>query len=139
VPCVLETTTPAPQKEMPRLLIAEDDAIIRELLRVMFLSAKYEIDFAEDGQQAVEMWEKGGYDLVVMDVQMPRLTGFDATRVIRAREQERGGHIPIVALTAHAFKEDVERCLAAGMDDYLCKPIDFNKSLQVIEKLLLHT
>lgn len=136
VPRVPETTTPAAQKEKPRLLIAEDDAIIRELLKGMFRSTQYEIDFVEDGQQAVEMWEKGGYDLVLMDVQMPRLNGFDATRVIREQEQERGGHIPIVALTAHAFEEDVERCLAAGMDDYLSKPIDFNKSLQLIEKLL---
>ena len=136
VPRVPEMTTPAPQKEKPRLLIAEDDAVIRELLKAMFRRTQYKIDFAEDGQQAVEMWEKGGYDLVLMDVQMPRLTGLDATRFIREKEQERGGHIPIVALTAHAFEEDVERCLAAGMDDYLSKPIDFNKSLQLIEKIL---
>jgi PAS domain S-box-containing protein len=136
VPRVPETTTPPPQKEKPRLLIAEDDAVIRELLKAMFQSTQYEIDFAEDGQQAVEMWEKGGYDLVLMDVQMPRLTGFDATRVIREKEQERGGHIPIVALTAHAFEEDVERCLAAGMDAYISKPIDFKPSLQVIGDIL---
>lgn len=139
VPRVPETPTPDPQKEKPRLLIAEDDAVIRELLKAMFQSTQYQIDFAEDGQQAVEMWEKGGYDLVLMDVQMPRLTGFDATRVIREKEQERGGRIPIVALTAHAFEEDVERCLAAGMDAYISKPIDFKQSLQVIGDIIRQT
>ena len=137
IPPAPETTPPVPQIEKKaRLLIAEDDPIIRKVLKGMLLDAKYEIDFAEDGQQAVEMWEQGSYDLVLMDLQMPRLTGFEATRAIREKEQERGGHIPIIALTANAYKEDVERCFAAGMDDYLSKPVDFEKSLQVIEKNL---
>ena len=139
VPPASEATPPARQNEKkPRLLIAEDDALIRELLKEVFASDKYDIDFAEDGQQAVEMWEEGEYSLVLMDLQMPRLTGFDATRAIRKQEQEqeRGGHIPIIALTANAFTEDVERCVDAGMDDFLSKPIDFNKSLQMIEKIL---
>ena len=137
VPSASETTPPASQGDKkPRLLIAEDDPIIRKVLKGIFLSEKYEIAFAEDGQQAVEMWDQGGYDLVLMDLQMPRLTGFEATRAIREKERERGGHVPIVALTANAYKEDVERCFAAGMDGYLAKPIDFEKSLQVIETLL---
>jgi len=137
VPPGQESTPPAPSNEKKqRLLFAEDDPMIRDVLKELFRSTKYVTDFAEDGQRAVEMWEEGGYDLVLMDLQMPRLNGFDATRAIREKEQERGGHTPIVALTANVFEEDIERCFAAGMDDYLSKPIDFNKSLQVIEKLL---
>ena len=71
------------------------------------------------------MWEKGEYDLVLMDVQMPRLNGFEATSAIREKERVHGGHTPIVAMTAHARKEDEENCLAAGMDAYISKPIDF--------------
>lgn len=102
--------------------------------------ANYEIGFAENGQEVVEMWMKGSYDLVLMDVQMPLMDGFEATATIRKKELNRGGHIPIVAMTAHAFKEDQQRCLEAGMDAYISKPIDFNKTLQVIgETLKKHT
>ncbi len=80
----------------------------------------------------VEMWEDGEYDLILMDVQMPRMNGFEATGAIRENERARGGHIPIVAMTAHALKEDEERCLDAGMDAYVSKPIDFKVCLQVI-------
>jgi CheY-like chemotaxis protein len=71
-----------------------------------------------------------------MDVQMPRLNGFEATRIIREKERDSGSHTPIIAMTAHARKEDEESCLAAGMDAYITKPIDFAKSLQVIEDTL---
>ncbi|GFE56268.1 response regulator [Geobacter sp. AOG1] len=117
---------------VPRILLAEDDPAIRDVLGLMLTWMNYDLDFAEDGLKAVELWEKGGYDLVLMDVQMPRLDGFAATRAIRKKEGERGGHTPIVAMTAHARKEDEERCLAAGMDCHISKPIDFEKSLQVI-------
>ena len=112
---------------MPRLLLAEDDPVIRQILEVMLQRANYQIDFVEDGQKAIELWEKGGYDLVLMDVQMPRLNGFEATRIIREKERDSGGHIPIIAMTAHALKEDEESCLAAGMDAYISKPIDFGR------------
>ena len=71
-----------------------------------------------------------------MDVQMPRLNGFEATAAIREQERRRGGHIPIIAMTAHALKEDEERCLAAGMDAYISKPIDFKKTQQVIAEII---
>jgi len=129
-------TSAGAEEKAPHLLLVEDDPINRQLLTLLLKRANYQLDFAEDGVQAVEMWEKGNYDLVLMDVQMPRLNGFEATQFIREKEREVGGHTPIIALTAHAFKEDQERCLAAGMDAYISKPIDLKKSLQVIGKFL---
>jgi CheY-like chemotaxis protein len=135
-----KTTIPALEEErIPRLLHAEDDPVIRLVLGLMLQQAKYNIDIAEDGLKAVEMWEKGEYDLVLMDVQMPRLNGLEATRAIREKERECGGHTPIVAVTAHASKEDEDRCLAAGMDAFVSKPIDFKACLQLIEETLKET
>src|ERR1039457_5619196 len=86
-------------------------------------------------RKAVEMWETGEYDLVLMDVQMPYLEGFEATRAIREKERKRGGHTFIIAMTAHASKDDEERCLAAGMDAFISKPIDFARTLQLIREI----
>jgi CheY-like chemotaxis protein len=91
---------------------------------------------AESGQKVVEMWKEGEYDLILMDVQMPLMNGFEATGAIRAHERNRGGHIPIVAMTAHTLKEDEDRCFAAGMDAYIPKPINFKKTLQIIGDIL---
>jgi CheY-like chemotaxis protein len=135
-----ETTTPDLEaKGIPRILLAEDDSITRQVILQMLKQTKYNVDIAEDGQKAVEMWEKGGYGLILMDVQMPRLNGFEATSVIREKERVHGGHTPIVAMTAHARKEDEERCLAAGMDGYISKPIDFQNCLQVIGDIIRQT
>jgi PAS domain S-box-containing protein len=131
------TITSAPAGgRIPHLLLAEDDPVIRQILAVMLKRANYHLDIAEDGQKAIEMWEKGGYDLVLMDVQMPHLNGFEATRIIREQEQASGKHTPIIAMTAHARQEDEESCLAAGMDAYISKPIDFEKGLQLIAETL---
>lgn len=121
----------------PHILIAEDDPTIRQILGKMLQRANYEIHFAENGQKAVEMRENGIYDLILMDVQMPLLNGFEATTSIREKERTSGGHIPIIAMTAHALEEDRKRCLAAGMDAYISKPIDFKKTLQMIWETLL--
>jgi signal transduction histidine kinase len=126
----------AEAERRPRLLVAEDDAVTRKVLGLMLQRSNFETDFATDGRQAVEMWEHGGYDLVLMDVQMPRIDGFAATRTIRDRERELGCHTPIVALTAHALKEDEQRCLDAGMDAHLSKPIDFRKCVEMIRDIL---
>jgi PAS domain S-box-containing protein len=132
-----ETTSPAPEGErIPRLLLAEDDPTIRKALGLLFKRAHYDLDFAEDGLQAIEMWEKGRYDLVLMDVQMPRLNGFEATKAIREQERERGGHTPIIAVTAHCLKEDEDKCLAAGMDAFIAKPLDFKKCVQLIRQII---
>jgi len=135
-PLSTETSPVSAGERIPRLLLAEDDPTIRKILGLMLERSHYEIDFAEDGQKAIEMWEQGGYDLVLMDVQMPRLNGFEVTSVIRDKEQERGGHTPIVAMTAHAGKEAEKKCFAAGMDAYIAKPINFQKTLQVVGEIL---
>jgi signal transduction histidine kinase len=124
-------------ERIPRLLLAEDDSTIRQVLGAMLkMATNFDFDIAEDGLKAVELWEKGAYDLVLMDVQMPRLDGYQATRTIRDRELERGGHTPVIAMTAHASKEDEERCLEAGMDAFIPKPIDFARTLQAIREIL---
>ncbi|MBJ6724544.1 PocR ligand-binding domain-containing protein [Geomesophilobacter sediminis] len=119
-----------------RILVAEDDPVIRDVLRTMLIRAGFSVEFALTGAQVVELWEQGDYDVILMDVQMPVLNGFEATAAIRARERERGGHTPIIAMTAHAFKENQEKCLAVGMDSYVSKPIDFKQALQVIRGVL---
>ncbi len=138
----MATAGDAPYTEVitkPLILVAEDEQVTRQVLGLMLQRANYECDFAENGQKAVEMWESGKYDLILMDVQMPRLNGFEATAAIRDKERTRGDHIPIVAMTAHALKEDEERCLAAGMDAYVSKPIDFKACLQLIGETLNKT
>ena len=131
-----ETVLVLPEHWTPHLLLAEDDPGNRQVFEAMFQQAQIALDIAEDGKQALEMWQKGKYDLVLMDVQMPRLSGFEATRRIRERERTLGGHTPIVAITAHAFKEIEEQCLATGMDGYISKPINVKKCLQTVGQML---
>lgn len=132
----LETVSAPEEERIWHLLLAEDDPNNRKALGLLLKWANFRLDFAENGLQAVEMWEKGNYDLLLMDVQMPHMNGFEATRAIRKRERQRGGHTPIIAMTAHAFSEDEERCLACGMDYYISKPIDINKCIQLIKQII---
>ena len=117
-----------------RLLAAEDMATNRYILSELLNDSGLEIDFAQNGMEAVEMVcaDPDKYDIVFMDVRMPKMNGLDATRHIRALPLRQRGRLPIIAMTANAFKSDIENCLAAGMDDHLGKPLDINK---VIEKL----
>ncbi|HEY0966483.1 MAG TPA: ATP-binding protein [Opitutaceae bacterium] len=129
-PTVLVTPTPAPaRKETPplppglRVLVAEDNLLNRQLVIRMLEKDGHRTESVADGNEAVARSATENFDAILMDVEMPELDGFGATQQIRAREVP-GGHRPyIVAITAHALPEDRERCLAAGMDDYLPKPI----------------
>jgi CheY-like chemotaxis protein len=106
-----------------RILLAEDNAV-NEKMAVHFLAKLgHQVVVARDGRQAVESFARERFDLVLMDVQMPEMDGLEAARVIRERELASGTHTPILALTARALKEDRERCLSAGMDGYLSKPV----------------
>jgi CheY-like chemotaxis protein len=91
---------------------------------------------ARNGQEAVQQLESESFDLVLMDVQMPEMDGLQATRAIRERERITGAHLPIVAMTAYAIQGDQERCLAAGMDGYISKPINFKELFEVVHTVL---
>jgi CheY-like chemotaxis protein len=117
----------------PRLLLVEDDQETSKALRGLFSMSNYEIDTAEDGQKAVEMWEGGKYDLILMDVQMAAMNGFEATAAIREKERTCGGHTPIIAMTAlHKF-------FSADMDAYISKPIDFKECSKLVEETILRS
>lgn len=116
------------------ILLAEDNLINRRLALSMLQKRGYRITTAENGLEAIAAYQKGPFDLILMDVQMPEMDGFEATGQIRRLEVERGGRIPIVAMTAHAMKGDRERCLEAGMDDYISKPIQVDKLMDIIER-----
>ena len=118
-----------------RVLVAEDNMLNRKLVVAMLHKRGHEIVAVPDGQGAVESLERQPFDLVLMDVQMPEMDGFMAARLIREREKQTGGHVPIVAMTAHAMKGDRERCLEAGMDDYVSKPIKPTQLYEVIERI----
>jgi CheY-like chemotaxis protein len=117
-----------------RILVVEDIEINREIIGSILEETGVSIDYAENGIQAVEIFKKSGqeYNLILMDIQMPEMDGFEATRHIREMPNAEG--LPIIAMTANAFNEDIEQCLAAGMNDHIAKPIDIASFLGTIEK-----
>ncbi len=129
---------PKPTEEVGRplrVLLAEDHPVNQKLVTRLLERAGHTVHVAPDGRVAVAALEREPFDLVLMDVQMPEMDGFEATAAIRAREREKGGHTVIVAMTAHAMKGDYERCLAAGMDGYVAKPIDRHDLFEAIRRL----
>ena len=127
-----------PQRRYPqlgaRVLLVEDNLLNQRLATRVFEKLGCRVDLAEDGEAALRCVEQGRYDMIFMDMQMPRLDGIGATRRIRAREAERGGHVPIIAMTANAMRGDRERCLAAGMDDYIAKPVNITELEQMVTR-----
>ncbi|HIJ90986.1 MAG: response regulator [Desulfobulbaceae bacterium] len=113
-----------PTGRVVHVLVAEDDAVNRMLVEELVRQQGFAVTSVENGRQALDAVERLDIDLVLMDIQMPEMDGIEATAQIRRKEQESGGHLPIVALTAHAMKGDEERFLAAGMDAYVAKPLN---------------
>ncbi|WP_435016174.1 response regulator [Tundrisphaera sp. TA3] len=127
---------PAPRGRPLRILVAEDNLVNQKVAVCMLQGAGHRAVVVGDGRSALAaLRDQGPFDMILMDVQMPEMDGFEAVAAIRAREEAEGGRIPIVALTAHAMKGDRERCLAGGFDDYLTKPIRGPKLRAVIDGL----
>jgi len=124
-----------PRREL-RILLAEDNTVNQRLIVRLLEKHGHIILVANTGQEALTALAQQPIDLVLMDVQMPEMDGLEATAVIREQERQRGGHLPIIALTAHAMKGDQERCLATGMDDYISKPINAQTLSAAISRVL---
>jgi len=122
-------------RDVLRILLAEDNLVNQRLASRLLEKQGHVVTVANNGQEALDHLLKASFDLVLMDVQMPELDGLEATREIRKREGSTGEHIPIVAMTAHAMDGDRERCLDAGMDEYMSKPIKANILFEVIDRL----
>ncbi|WP_078790064.1 PAS domain-containing hybrid sensor histidine kinase/response regulator [Trichlorobacter thiogenes] len=106
-----------------RILVAEDSVVNCKMMEAILRMEGHRVRFADTGRKAVDAWRQESFDLILMDIQMPEMDGMQATAIIRATEAEKGGHIPIIALTAYAMSGDKQRFLDAGMDAYLPKPI----------------
>jgi two-component system, sensor histidine kinase and response regulator len=135
-PNVLTRHTLSEDRKRLRILLAEDNHVNQVLAARLLEKRGHTVTIVSNGRQALAELEKESFDLVLMDVQMPEMDGFEATAAIRAKESSGRSHIPILAMTAHALKGDEERCLAAGMDAYISKPIRTAELFSTIEKVL---
>ncbi|MCK6553185.1 ATP-binding protein [Candidatus Binatia bacterium] len=129
---------PPPRRAL-RLLLAEDNPVNQQLAVRLLERRGHIVVVAANGREALAALEREQFDLVLMDVQMPEVDGLEATAAIRTRETATGNRIPIVAMTAHAMKGDRDRCLAAGMDEYIAKPVRPAELYAVIERLAPET
>jgi CheY-like chemotaxis protein len=114
-----------------KILLAEDNVVNQKVAMTMLGKMGHQVTLATNGRKALEQWRQSDFDLVFMDVHMPEMSGLEATAEIR-REEAAGVHVPIVAMTASAMNEERDRCLAAGMDDFISKPVSYNAIEQVI-------
>ena len=130
---------PEPTEEFPlpphlRVLLVDDNAVNRKVAARMLHRKELVPVQAENGREAVDQWLARRFDVVLMDVQMPEMDGYEATAAIRRHEAARGGHTVIIAMTAHAMAGDREKCLAAGMDDYVSKPVRPEQLYEVLAR-----
>jgi len=117
-----------------RILLVEDNVVNQEVTVRVLKKRGHTVTVANNGSEAVALAARQNFDLILMDVQMPGMDGYEATAAIRATETKTGSHVRIVAMTAHALKSDQDRCLAAGMDDYLSKPIHLKELIEKVEQ-----
>ena len=128
-----------PARRQLRVLLVDDNVVNQRLVARLLEKRGHTVHSAANGREALDKIEQDHFDLAIMDVQMPEVDGLTATRIVRGREELRGGHLPIVAMTAHAMAGDRERCLEAGMDGYLSKPIDPVVMIEEIRRVLAET
>ncbi|PIS02240.1 MAG: histidine kinase [Chlamydiae bacterium CG10_big_fil_rev_8_21_14_0_10_42_34] len=119
-----------------KILVAEDDPLGRELMRDILGLMNCSVQFAEDGNQVIEMYQKEPFDLIFMDIRMPNKDGISATKEIRAAEKD-GKRVPIIALTASILDEDKKNCVKVGVDDFISKPILLDELRQKMAKYLV--
>lgn len=119
---------------MPKILLVEDNEMNRDMLSRRLLKKGFELIMAMDGEQALEMSRSETPDLILMDISLPGLDGWEATRRLKAMPETQA--IPVIALTAHAMAGDREKCLEAGCDEYDTKPVEFPRLLEKIQKFL---
>ncbi|MBD3224322.1 MAG: response regulator, partial [Caldithrix sp.] len=119
-----------------KLLVAEDNPVNQKLIKRILEKAGHEVLIAENGVKVLEAFEQSSYDAILMDIQMPEMDGYETTIKIREIEKQSGKSIPIIALTAHAMKEEVNRCKTVGMDGYVSKPIKTEELFDTLEQIL---
>lgn len=119
-----------------KILVAEDNEANQFLIKAITKTMDWEITMVDNGEEAVEIYKKEPFNLILMDVQMPILNGYEATKIIREFEGEKGIHTPIIALTAYAMKSDKDLCIEAGMDDYISKPFKRQQFLDMVTNTL---
>jgi two-component system sensor histidine kinase/response regulator len=125
------------ERHRSRILLAEDNLVNQKLALRLLEKRGFDVTVVGDGRAALDALEANSFDAILMDIQMPEMDGFEATAAIRAKEKSTGAHIPIIAMTAHALKGDQERCLEAGMDAYVSKPIRTAELFRIITDQLL--
>jgi CheY-like chemotaxis protein len=133
-PIVTRYSVAEQKKRNIKILLAEDHPVNQKVVLRTLEKMGYQTEAVTNGQEVLSALEKIDYDLILMDVQMPEMDGFEATRAIRQKEKKTGLHVHIIAMTAHAMKGDRERCLEAGMDDYVSKPIQPNSLSDAIKR-----
>ncbi|MHB1015535.1 MAG: response regulator [Desulfurivibrionaceae bacterium] len=131
-----DAATDQPRRNVMNILIAEDNPVNQKLLRLMLEMHGHHVQMTADGKEAVAVFQSEAVDLILMDVQMPGMNGFEATAIIRELEKNSGKHVPIIAVTAHVLPGYKEECLNAGMDNYLAKPFRMQELFLTIEETL---
>ena len=122
-----------------KLLLVEDIEVNREIATMILIQAGFEVDTAVNGQEALEKVaasKPGDYDAILMDIQMPVMNGYEAAQAIRKLDNPKLANIPIIAMTANAFSEDIQAAKDAGMNDHIAKPIDVGKMMETLNKVL---
>ncbi|MCP5003760.1 MAG: response regulator [Planctomycetes bacterium] len=124
------------EKLQLNILLAEDNELNQMMITDLLEMEGHNVTVAENGRKVIDLWQRGEYDLILMDIRMPDMSGLEATETIRRIEKSIGGHIPIIAVTANVMKEDLKECLTAGMDDCINKALDNQELMKKIEILL---